>query len=125
MKNKALNEILTLILMELERNPQQFMENMKDSLPKLETTDDGHAFIDVPAYENGEYGTKKLKIKFDPNNILKPGDEGYNNDSWNQPHIPEGWTLEDTGEGPSIEGYMIATLGLPKPPTPRRKPQGF
>lgn len=122
MKNKLLNEILDLTLQEMERNPGQLV----DMLPSLDVTDDGYAYIDVPAYENGQYGTTKKKIKFDPENIIQPGDKDYNDPSWDiSDRIPEGWTVEDTGEGPSLEGYMLATLGLPKPPTKRPKPQGF
>ena len=125
MKNQILNEMLALTLQELEKNPEQFLESMKDNLPELEVVD-GYAYIDVPAYENGKYGTRKEKIPYGPDTILKPGDDGYDDKSWDpMQRVPEGWTMENTGNGPSLEGFMIEMMGLPKRPTKRPKPQGF
>ena len=61
MKHPILQEMLALTLRELENNPDKFLQLMKDDLPELDVVD-GYAYIDVPAYENGQYGTRKVKF---------------------------------------------------------------
>jgi len=119
--------MIRLTIAEMERNPGKFINDFKDAIPKLEPEEDGTFYHTVPHYENGQYGTKNIKLNMNDIQRVEPGDEGYSDDNWGiENMLPEGWTVDDRGDGtPSMEGYMVEVMGLPKKPQQRNKPQGF